>query len=214
MESFKMTRFRGFTRLASMFAVGAAILLIPARAYAHCDTMDGPVVKAAQQALAVGKVTPVLMWVPVEDEAEVRNVFLQTLEVRKLGSEAAAVADRHFLETVVRIHRLDEGEPYTGLKPAGTDLGHAVPAADRALSNGSVAELRQVLTAAFDARLDEYFADAVKKSAFSADDTTTGREFVQAYVRLMHFSEEMEALTSAHGHASMPSAQPVLHHPK
>lgn len=208
-----MTRSRVFRSFAGVLTVGAALLLIPARAYAHCDTMDGPVVKAAQLALATGKLAPVLMWVPPKDEAEVRGVFQQTLEVRKLGATAAAVADRHFFETVVRIHRMGEGEPYTGLKPSGTDLGHAVPAADRALANGSVAELRQVLTAALNARLDEYLGDALKKRAFSPDDTKAGREFVDAYVRLMHFSEEMETLTSEHGHTAMPAGQPATHHP-
>lgn len=209
-----MTRSRVFTRFASVFAVGAALLLIPTSAYAHCDTMDGPVVKAAQQALAAGKLTPVLMWIPASDEAEVRDAFVQALDIRKLGAQARAIADRHFFETVVRVHRMGEGEPYTGLKPAGTDLGHAVPASDRALETGSVTELRQVLTAAFNARLDEYFADALKKRTFSPDDTAAGREFVEAYVRLTHFSEVMEALTSAHGHAAMPAAHPVPHHQK
>jgi hypothetical protein len=31
----------------------------------------------------------------------------------------------------VRVHRAGEGAPFAGLKPAGLDLGPAVPAADR-----------------------------------------------------------------------------------
>jgi len=193
---------RKLQSLAMGFAVGAALLLAPTLAYAHCDTMDGPVVKAAQAALASRELAPVLIWIPAKDEPELRHVFQQTLAVRKLGSQAAELADRHFFETVVRIHRMGEGEPYTGLKPAGSYAGHAVPNVDRALQSGSVAELRAMLHSALDARLDEYFADASRKRAFSPTDVKAGREYVEAYVRLTHFAEEMEALTSGHGHES------------
>jgi hypothetical protein len=38
-------------------------LLFSTPAFAHCDGMDGPVVKAAQEALAKGDVNLVLIWV-------------------------------------------------------------------------------------------------------------------------------------------------------
>jgi sulfite exporter TauE/SafE len=38
-------------------------LLAPSKAFAHCDGMDGPVVKAAQRALATENVNLVLIWV-------------------------------------------------------------------------------------------------------------------------------------------------------
>ena len=41
----------------------ALLLLVPAGVLAHCDTMDGPVVQAAQKALATGNVKLVLIWV-------------------------------------------------------------------------------------------------------------------------------------------------------
>ncbi len=196
-----MTGTQRLQTIAMTLLAGAAILFTPARAYAHCDSMDGPVVKAAQAALAFNNLAPVLIWVPAADEPEVRRAFAQTLEVRKLGRQAAAMADRHFFETVVRIHRMGEGEPYTGLKPAGRYSGFAVPAADRALVSGSVTELRAALLSSFNARLDDYFATARAKRAFSPDDVVTGREYVEAYVRLVHFAEEMETLTAGAVHA-------------
>lgn len=187
-----------------MLAVAAAVLAIPlvgaTPAYAHCDTMDGPVVLAAQRALTTGELAPLLIWVRDQDEAEIRHAFEHTLQVRALGESAAELADRYFFETVVRIHREGEGEPYTGLKPAGTDLGEMVPAADRALASDSAAELRQLLTATLDTRLDEYFAEALKRRAFAPNDVAAGRAYVEAYVHLLHFVEEFEALTSSHGH--------------
>src|SRR3970040_1187712 len=64
--------------LATLFTLGV-ILLFPNSAMAHCDGMDGPVVKAAQKALASGDVNHVLIWVQTADEQEVRQAFEGTL---------------------------------------------------------------------------------------------------------------------------------------
>jgi hypothetical protein len=108
-------------------------------ASAHCDGLDGPVVTAAKRALQKGDVTPVLRWVKKEDEGAIRAAFEKTRIVRTKGLEAKQLADAYFFETLVRLHRAAEGAPYTGLKPAGRDLGPAIPAADKALRDGSVA---------------------------------------------------------------------------
>jgi len=98
--------------------------------YAHCDTLDGPVVETAKKALASGDVTPLLKWVSADDEKMIRTAFQKTLEVRKLGPQARNLADMYFFETLVRIHRAGEGAPYTGLKP-GTAVDPAVALADK-----------------------------------------------------------------------------------
>jgi hypothetical protein len=36
----------------------------------HCDTRDGPVVKAAMKALETGNLNYVLIWIPKESEKE------------------------------------------------------------------------------------------------------------------------------------------------
>lgn len=107
------------------------------RAQAHCDGLDGPVVKAAARALATGNVNAVLIWVQPDDGEAVTKTFRKALAVRRLGPEAQELADLHFFETVVRLHRAGEGAPYTGLKPAGRDLGPVIPAVDKALETGS-----------------------------------------------------------------------------
>ena len=102
-------------------AAAVMILLAAAPVQAHCDALDGPVVKAAEAALKGGDVTPVLRWVTREQEAEVRAPFQDALAVRVSGGRAQALADRYFFETVVRLHRQSEGEPFTGLqRPAGS----------------------------------------------------------------------------------------------
>ena len=75
----------------------------------HCDTRDGPVVSAARVALDTGNVNFVLIWVPESTENELKEVFEKTLEVRKKGAEAQALADEWFFENVVRLHRAGEG---------------------------------------------------------------------------------------------------------
>lgn len=177
-----------------MFALALAFTVVGAgEARAHCDTMDGPVVKSAQHALATDSVEHVLMWVSQHDEAEVRQAFARTRSVRALNAGARDLADRWFFETVVRLHRAGEGEPYTGLKPAGTDLGPVVPAADRALQAGSLAELEEVLVHAVRNGLHERFDRARAARAFTPGDVAAGRAFVAAYVPFMHYAERVHA---------------------
>lgn len=59
-------------------------------AYAHCDTLDGPVVSAARKALDSGNVSLVLVWVQQNDETEIRKAFDRARAVRKTGGEAKA----------------------------------------------------------------------------------------------------------------------------
>lgn len=56
------------------------------------------------------------------------------------------VADRLFLETVVRLHRAGEVPPFNGLKLAGLDHGPSILAAERAIETGSPEELIQELS--------------------------------------------------------------------
>src|SRR5687768_9733513 len=111
---------RVFLGTGVMLAVLAVLALgWTARASAHCDTLDGPVVAAARKALDSGNVNAVLIWVQSRDDAEIRNHFQKTMAVRKAGPQARELADMYFFETLVRLHRAGEGAGYTGLKPAG-----------------------------------------------------------------------------------------------
>src|SRR5690606_18093316 len=95
-------------RMAALAGSVMAGLLLSTPAVAHCDTVDGPVVKDAQRALAGSDVTPVLKWIPKEDEAEIRDAFDMALAVRGESDKVRHVADRYFFETLVRVHRASE----------------------------------------------------------------------------------------------------------
>jgi len=112
-----MTTVRSCTGLIAVTVV--LLVASPENASAHCDTLNGPVVTAARVALQRGDVTPVLKWVKSTEEREVRDAFRRTMAVRGASAEARDLADLYFFETLVRLHRQGEGEPYTGLKPAG-----------------------------------------------------------------------------------------------
>jgi len=209
-----MTKQRHFQKLILLAACGwlglSIALWSPWAARAHCDTMDGPVVVAAKKALDTKDLTPVLKWVKPDYEPEVRTTFAKALAVRMKGQEAREVADRYFFETVVRLHRATEGEPYTGLKPAGTDPGPAVRAADLALETGSVDAMVQHLTGQVAAGLRERFHQAVAKKKHAEASVAAGREFVKAYVDFMHYAEKLyqDALGHESHHEATARAKP------
>jgi hypothetical protein len=192
-----------------LFAVGTTLLL-PAPAGAHCDGIDGPVVKSAQEALAKGDPNLVLIWVRKNDEAEIRRAFDQAMNVRKLGAAARNLADTYFFETLVRIHRAGEGAPYTGLKPAGRDLGPAIPAADQALKSGDVVPLTNLLIGKMRAGLLDHYQKAMAAKSFKVQDVGAGREYIDAYVRYIHYVEGMyeAAMSPAAGHYPEPATAP------
>jgi hypothetical protein len=178
----------------------------------HCDTLDGPLVTLAKKALEEKNVNLVLPWVRAEDEPEIRHAFDHAQTVRDLGSAARSLADRHFFETLVRIHRAGEGAPFTGLKPAGLDLGPAVPAADSALKTGSPDALVKLLVDAVSTGVRARFHAAVERQAFDPNDVAAGRSFVEAYVPYVHYVERLwEAATAAvHGHYAEHEPQPHI----
>ena len=71
-SSARMARVALIAALA-VIAVGLAVRAAPA----HCDGLDGPVVKAAQKALQTGDVNQVLIWVRPQDEDEIKAFSAQ-----------------------------------------------------------------------------------------------------------------------------------------
>ncbi len=183
---------RGILSAAGSFVVAMAFLaLFPGRAGAHCDTLDGPVVKEARTALASGDIIPVLKWVGKDLEPELRAAFARALSVRKTGVEAEGLADLYFFETAVRLHRATEGALYTGLKPAGSDLGPAVIASDAALAKGDVDALVSLITERAAEGLRERFARAMETGKKAGSSVEEGREYVRAYVAFVHYAERL-----------------------
>ncbi len=186
MDSMKLWRSLIFFAVPALFVMSGS-----ADVRAHCDGLDGPVVKAAQKALDTGNVNLILIWVQKKDEGEIRSIFKKTLAVRKLSPQAKELADMYLFETLVRVHRGGEGEPYTGLKPAGRDLGPAIPAADKTLDSGTVEPLLKLLTDAMQKGVQEKFKEAMIKKKYNPADVEAGRAYIGSYVPFVNYIESI-----------------------
>ncbi|MDD5643610.1 MAG: DUF6448 family protein, partial [Syntrophales bacterium] len=138
-------------------------------------------------------------------------VFQKTLRVRTKGPEAKDLADRYFFETLVRMHRASEGEPYTGLKPAGA-IEPIIQAADQALEKGAAEQLAQHLTEQVAKGIKERFQVAEAKKKRAEESVAAGREFVRAYVEFVHYVEKIHQDASGHAaHAQGPKTPADSH---
>jgi uncharacterized protein DUF6448 len=178
-------------------------------AEAHCDSISGPVVNAARQALAAGDVNVVLPYVKPEAEAELASAFQRTQAARQAGGEAQQVAERWFFETTVRLHRAGEGAAFTGLKEVA-DLDPALAAADEALETGDLHEVTAVLTNAVQSQLSRRYHEVEEARQHAAREGTVAahRERVEAelafetYVYQLH--QAAQGAAAAH-EADLPS---------
>jgi hypothetical protein len=168
------------------------------KTYAHCDTLNGPIVKDAEVALEKGDVTPVLKWVKKDAEPEIRAAFNTAIAERAKGKEARGKADMKFFETLVRIHRAGEGATFTGLKPAG-EIEPIVAEADKALETGSVDTLAAEMSKHLTNEVKERFNLAFEKRKHKDESVEAGREYVEAYVEYVHYVEGIHNAISEKG---------------
>lgn len=162
--------------------------------FAHCDSLTGPVVSDARAALESGNVDGVLKWVRPSDEATVREAFAQTRAVRQQGSAARDLADRWFFETVVRLHRAMEQEPFVGLRPADWKPDPAIDMADKALAAGDVSDLERAVLAETRKGLRERFERVRHAREHRNESVAAGRAFVSAYLDYMRYVENLQGL--------------------
>jgi hypothetical protein len=158
------------------------------------------VVTAARQALEAGEEDLVLPFVPEDGEAEVRAMFAAVRQVRGLGDAARDVADRLFFETVVRVHRAGEGAPYTGLKPAGSDVGPAIPLAERAIATGSSDELADYLTGVLRDELKHRLEKLNTLAAAKDQSLSDARGYVEAMLGFQVYSHHLLVAMHAPAH--------------
>ena len=145
----------------------------------------------------------VLIWVVKAAKPEISEAFQKTVAVRSLNRQAKELADMYFFETLVRIHRAGEGEPYTGLKPAWRDLGPAIPTADEALESRKLEPLIKLLTQEMHESVRRNFENVLARKDYQANDVDAGREYVNAYVLLLEQVERLHEATKspARGHS-------------
>jgi len=157
----------------------------------HCDTLDGPVIQAAKKAINDVNVLHVLPWVPAEAEQEVRDAFEDVMHAREKGPDPCKIADRWFFETVVRLHLLGEGKPFTGLKPAGSGRSPALTIAEKAIETGDLKELIELLKESEEFGLERYFDRVKAMAGYDLRDVSAARKHVQAVLDFLHLADSM-----------------------
>ncbi len=203
------------SRLFVPGAVLVAALVMPLSARAHCDTTDGPVVRDATAALEQKDITPVLKWIKNQDEREVKSAFAKALAVRGTSAQARDLADQYFFETLVRIHRSGEGAPYTGLKPAGTQVDTGIREADEALTSNNIERLVHAMQNNLASGIRKRFAAVQEKKKHADKSVEAGREYVAAYVDYIHYVEglEQQLAGAAHRHGAEGAAEGIHSEP-
>jgi hypothetical protein len=151
--------------------------------------MDGPTAQDGVKALESTDLDHALRWITADGEAELREVFERALAARRLGPEAQEVADRWFLENLVRIHRAGEGAAFTGLQPAGVPVEEKVAAADRSIEQGDLRPLAGLISTERWPELERRFAEVLERRDYDLHDVDAGRSYIEAYVRFFKFAE-------------------------
>src|SRR5690554_6689930 len=125
--------------------LGIVMMLFSLPALAHCDSYDGPVIQDALKALEQNDVNLVMKWIDAEHEDEISSLFTKTVNLKGQDQEVYEIVEKHFLETLLRLHREGEGAPFTGLKPAGSAT-HLVQMADASIAQNDIEGLLSKLT--------------------------------------------------------------------
>lgn len=176
------------SKLSMMLLFASFIFIFTKTASAHCDSYDGPVIKDAEMALETNNVNLVLKWVTKEQEKEITTLFRKTFELRNGDKEVYEIVEKHFFETLVRLHRETEGAPYTGLKPAGTTK-QIIQMTDKALKENNVEDFLLKLNNHIDKVVREKYEKVSKLDKVKDNSVEAGREFVAAYVDYTHTVE-------------------------
>ena len=178
-------------RLIPIFIV-LLLILSTNVTFAHCDTMNGPLIKDARLAIAQNNINYAFKWVSSKNEAEIKDAFKLMMKVRETGPEGKELAEKYFFETLVRIHRTGEGMPYTGIKPSGTPIDEKIMAADKSIESGNLSPLKDIISKEKLAELTMRFNKVMSLKNFDVNNVEAGREYIEAYVLFFKFAEGEE----------------------
>lgn len=191
-------------KLQTIFSLVFGLLLMLVAilpATAHCDSHDGPVIKDAIHALETNNVNLVLKWITDEQESKIIPLFNKTYNLKNGDKEVYALVEKHFFETLVRLHRETEGAPYTGLKPAGTTK-QIIQMTDKALDEGNVDDFLTKLNSHINKVIQEKYQKVSELNKVKDNSEEQGRAFVAAYVDYTHTVEALHDVMEHDGNHS------------
>jgi hypothetical protein len=188
----------GYKSIFSIVLISLFMLFGSVPIYAHCDSYDGPTINDATKALETNNVNLVLKWVTPEQESEIIALFHKTYSLRNGDKEIYEIVEKHFFETLVRLHREAEGASFTGLKPAGTTK-MIVQLSDKALENNNIDDLLDKLNTHIGKVIKDKYERVVALEKVKNDSPQKGREYVEAYVDYTHTIEAIHGITEQGG---------------
>lgn len=179
-----------FMKLSALGIMAAGFIFLGAAgADAHCDTMDGPAVKDGLKAMDTDNVNYALKWVQPQYEKEVSDAFSLSMKVRNQNADSKELADKYFLDVMIRTRREGEGEPFTGVKPHGVPIDERVKAADKSIAVGNLSPLKGLVEEERMPELQKRFDRVMSLKNFDVNDLKAGREYIEAYVQFFKFAE-------------------------
>ena len=108
--------------------------------------------------------------------------------------------EKHFFETLVRLHRETEGASFTGLKPAGSTQ-KIVQLSDDALIIKDIDDLLGKLNNHIGSVIREKYEKVAALERVKNESAEKGREYVKAYVDYTHSIEALhDILENGSGH--------------
>lgn len=161
------------------------LLFVSQTAFAHCDSYDGPVIKDATKALETNNVNLVLKWITDEQEKEITPLFNKTFNLKSGDKDIYEIVEKHFFETLVRLHRETEGAPYTGLKPAESTK-QIIQMTDIALHEEDIEGFIIKLDNHLNKVVQEKYQKVAELDKVKNNSVSEGRAFVAAYVDYTH----------------------------
>lgn len=178
--------------LKIIIAIIAILALNMNYASAHCDHVEGPVIKAAKNAIAENNVNYILIWVQPADEVKLTKLFNEALPKIKAGDSAT---EQKFYEDLVKIHRSGEGVEFDGvIKQVGAEIEPVIVAADAAIETGNLAVLHPyvIKSQEFHDEVVRKYMIAMSMKNYDVNNLSAGRAYVTAYVNFMKFVEGEE----------------------
>lgn len=170
------------------------------QSFAHCDSYDGPVIKDALKALETNNVQLVFKWIAPAQEAQIVSLFEATYNLKNGNEEVYALVQKHFLETLVRLHRETEGAPYTGLKPA-EQVNPVISLSDDAITSHNPDDLLAALNGHISQVVKEKYEKVSILEKTKDQSPEKGRAYVDAYVDYTHTVEALHAVIEGqHSH--------------
>ncbi len=171
-------------------------MILPAMSEAHCDRVNGPVAQDALEALQKGQLEPVAIWVGPEEMIELKEAFQESLAAYRMGGDAKKVSESYFMSTAIRLHRMAEGFPFTGLKSA-KPLPEDIGLAEKALETGELKPVTDFLAKEMEEQTERLFQQVLKKRERKEENIEAGREWADAYVKYVIFVHDLHKRISS-----------------